>query len=399
MQQLFVGQRLHSFGRQNFDLLLVCAATLITVPLALLTEGPVRVAFAVPFIIFIPGYCLIAALYPRKDSLDLIERLALSFGTSIAVVPLIGLVLNYTPWGIRLVPILLSVSGFILAASIVAWYRRSRLEAPERYTATFVLPEMNWRGMGRTDRLLTVALVASIIFAVGTLIYVVATPKKGEQFTEFYILGTGGMAEGYPTTLRVGEGADLIIGVVNHEGEPVEYTVQVRLDGDPAGARLEAGAGSARQAEPWSFIVGPLDDEAEWEHPVTVTALVPGEKLKLEFLLFSPRPREGYHLRALLGGDGYASMELHEAKGQATVTLQASEESAHDCRIEAWQSGQLVAQETVRVEAGEEDKVDLRYPPGETVFRLYDGETLVLDDSGAELALHLWVEVRPAGPS
>jgi hypothetical protein len=287
------------------------------------------------------------------------------------------------------------VSGFILAASIVAWYRRNRLAPGERYTASFALPKVNWRGMGRTDRLLTVALVASIIFAVGTLIYVVATPKKGEQFTEFYILGTGGMAEGYPTTLRVGEGADLIMGVVNHEGEPVTYTVQARLDGDPAVAQLEAESGSARQDEPWSFIVDALDDEAEWEHPITVTALAPGEKLKLEFLLFSPRPREGYHLRALLGGDGYASMELHEAKGQATVTLQASEESAHDCRIEAWQDGQLVAQETARVEAGEEGKVNLRYPPGETVFRLYDGETLVLDDTGAELALHLWVEVRP----
>jgi uncharacterized membrane protein len=94
MQQHSVGQRLRSFGRQDFDLLLVCAATLITVPLALLTEGPVRVAFAIPFIIFIPGYCLIATLYPRNDSLDVIERLALSFGTSIAVVPLIGLALN-----------------------------------------------------------------------------------------------------------------------------------------------------------------------------------------------------------------------------------------------------------------------------------------------------------------
>ena len=395
MQQHSVGQRLRSFAGQDFDLLLVCAATLITVPLALLTEGPVRVAFAVPFIIFIPGYCLIAALYPRKDSLDIIERLALSFGTSIAVVPLIGLVLNYTPWGIRLVPILLSVTGFVLAASVVSVYRRRRLSPEERYTPSFILPEVGWRGMGRTDRLLTVALGASIIFAVGTLIFVVATPRKGEQFTEFYILGTSGMAEGYPTTLRVGEGAGLIMGVVNHEGEPVTYTVKARLDGDASSAQLEAEAGSARQDEPWSFIVDALEDEEEWEHPITVAALVPGEKLKLEFLLFSPRPREGYHLRALLGGDGYVTMELHEAKGQATVTLQASEESAHDCRVQAWQSGQLVAEEGIRVESGEQRRLDFRYPPGEAVFRIYDGEELALDDSGAELVLHLWVDVQP----
>jgi len=91
-------------------------------------------------------------------------------------------------------------------------------------------------------------------------------------------------------------------------------------------------------------------------------------------------------------------MELHEATGRATVLLQAGEESAHDCLIEAWQNGQLVAQEPLRVEADKERKVVFRYPPGETVFRLYDGGTLVLDDTGAELALHLWVDVA-RGPS
>jgi len=33
------------------------------------------------------------------EGIDGIERVALSFGLSIAIVPLIGLVLNFTPWG------------------------------------------------------------------------------------------------------------------------------------------------------------------------------------------------------------------------------------------------------------------------------------------------------------
>jgi len=372
---------------------MVAAAALITIPLALLTSGPVRIAFAIPFIIFIPGYCLIAALYPREDSLDTIERLALSFGMSIAVVPLIGLILNYTPWGIRLVPILLSVTAFILIACVVASHRRRRMLPEERFSVRFSLPRMNWRGMQRTDRLLTVALLASVVFAVGTLIFVVATPRKGEQFTEFYLLGTGGMAEGYPTSLEVGESAELIMGVVNHEGEPVEYTVQVRLGSDAGSATLATDASVARQSVPDALIVGPLEDEEKWEEPVSVAALATGEQLKLEFLLFSPRPREGYVLRALLAGDGYASIELHEAKGEAAVTLQASADASHLCRIEAWQNGQLVAQQDIEIESGEERKLDFDYPPGETIFRLYDGAELALDDSGAELTLHLWVDV------
>jgi uncharacterized membrane protein len=43
------------------------------------------------------------------ENLDNIERIALSLGMSIALVPIIGLFLNYTPWGIRLTPIVLSL--------------------------------------------------------------------------------------------------------------------------------------------------------------------------------------------------------------------------------------------------------------------------------------------------
>lgn len=63
-----------------------------------LNETPIRVLLALPLVLFIPGYSLIAALFPTDEDLDLIERIALSFGLSIAVVPLIGLGLNYRLW-------------------------------------------------------------------------------------------------------------------------------------------------------------------------------------------------------------------------------------------------------------------------------------------------------------
>lgn len=79
-----------------------------------INETFIRVIFTVPVILFIPGYVLIAALFPEKTSIDGIERFALSVGLSIAVVPLIGLVLNYTPFGIRLNPIVISLVLFTL---------------------------------------------------------------------------------------------------------------------------------------------------------------------------------------------------------------------------------------------------------------------------------------------
>jgi len=48
-----------------------------------------------------------AALFIKKEGIGGIAKIALSFGLSIAVVPIIGLILNYTPWGIRIEPALL----------------------------------------------------------------------------------------------------------------------------------------------------------------------------------------------------------------------------------------------------------------------------------------------------
>ena len=375
------------------DLLLVLAASLATIPLALFTSGAVRVAFAVAFLLFSPGYSLIAALYPRSDGLDAIERLALSFGTSIAVVPLIGLALNYTPWGIRLTPILLSVDAFIVVMCAVARVRRRRLLPAERFRVAFSVPALRWHDRSLADRALTIALIASIAFALGVLVYVVSTPKQGEEFSEFYILGTDGRAEGYPTSITAGQAVDLIVGVVNHEGEPVTYEIQTRLAGDGDVVLLTTGAPDAASATANSIILDELDAEAAWENLVSVTPLHTGDRQKLEFLLFSPRLRVGYNLRASLAGDGYARLELDEAQGRARVSIIAGEETSHVCRLEAWQTDVLRSDTELRVEAGEELHEDFHYPPGETRFRLYDGDTLVLDDSGAELSLHLWIDV------
>ena len=76
------------------------------------------------FVLFIPGYVTVEALFPKGRELDGIERFALSVGLSLALVPLIGLLLNYTPWGIRLTPIVVSLTIFTIALSAVGLGRR-----------------------------------------------------------------------------------------------------------------------------------------------------------------------------------------------------------------------------------------------------------------------------------
>jgi hypothetical protein len=84
------------------------------------------------FVLFIPGYVAVEALFPKGRELDRIERLALSVGLSLALVPLVGLLLNYTPWGIRLDPIMFSLTTLTIALALVGFARRFRLSV-ERF--------------------------------------------------------------------------------------------------------------------------------------------------------------------------------------------------------------------------------------------------------------------------
>jgi len=73
------------------------------------------------FVLWLPGYSFVKALFPEKE-LDSIERVALSIGMSLAIVPIVGLLLYYTPWGIRLTPItvsLLAVTVTFATAAII----------------------------------------------------------------------------------------------------------------------------------------------------------------------------------------------------------------------------------------------------------------------------------------
>jgi hypothetical protein len=78
------------------------------------------------FVLFLPGYVTVEALFPRFRELHAIERFALSIGLSLALVSLVGLLLNYTPWGVNLAPIEISLTAFTLGLAGVGVERQFR---------------------------------------------------------------------------------------------------------------------------------------------------------------------------------------------------------------------------------------------------------------------------------
>jgi uncharacterized membrane protein len=264
---------------------------LLVVVIAFFPSTIARIILGLPFLLFFPGYTLMAALFPKKGSLGGVERVALSFGLSIAVVPLIGLILNFTPWGIRLAPILISLAVFIIATSGVAWYRREKLAPEERFRVLFNVRLPSWQGQSMTDKVLSVVLVVAIVGAIGTLGYVVATPRVGEKFTEFYILGPDGKAENYPTELKVGEEGRVIVGIVNHEQVRTSYKVEVWISGEKAKLRIDGEDRDEIRVE--------LEHEVGWEREVSFVPQKAGEGQKVEFVLYKegePYFEEPLHL-------------------------------------------------------------------------------------------------------
>lgn len=219
--------------RRDWDLWSIGILSLILIlVIYALPDSALRIVIGLPFILFFPGYAALSVLFPEGKDLEIIERVALSFGLSIAISPLVGFGLNYTPFGIRLAPILFSLAALNVALSAGGLFRRDMAKKPylpfdpaavwKRYSAQF-------RAEKGVDKLLTVVLVISILSSVIALVYVVAVPRQGESFTEFYVLGPGGNATGYPRNLTVGEDASIIIGIANHEHRTVDYTVELWL--------------------------------------------------------------------------------------------------------------------------------------------------------------------------
>ena len=220
------------------DLVLVVvwlAAAIGAIFLSIPETLPLRVVLALPIMLFIPGYCVIAALFPKEGDINLIERFALSFGLSIAIVPLIGLGLNFTPWGIRLEPIMTAVTLFTLVMVLVAYYTRSVLPPDEQFRIHFfsaaaaIREEIVPSKKGRFDRILGVVLALAILVTIATAIYVIAVPREGEQFSEFFILGNNQTAENYPNGIIPGQVYPMFVGVGNREHRNTRYTIETWL--------------------------------------------------------------------------------------------------------------------------------------------------------------------------
>lgn len=265
-------------SRMNGGLLLLnLLVILLIVTIHFFPSLTVQIILGLPFILFFPGYVLLAALFPQKGRLESNERIMLSLGMSIAVVPLIAMILNFTPWGITIATTLYSLALYIFIVSVIAWFRNSKLPEDERFGNKLQLPKLSW-GESPLDKVISISGALSILVMLGVLGYFIAAPKTENNFTEFYILGQEGKAIDYPDEIKLGEKVTVIAGIVNYEHETVDYQIIVIINGAYSKA---TGLISLEHLQKWedtiSFMPGDI-----------------GNNQRLEFLLIRTPDSEPY---------------------------------------------------------------------------------------------------------
>lgn len=214
------------------DLAVVTVVTLVAVALAVVDAPllPVRAVVGAPLVLILPGYALLQAAFARQP-LQGAEALLGSVAISVGLAVLVGFVLNGTPWGLQPRTWAVALGGVTLAAVVAA---RQRRRAGDHLASRPVPFRLTWRH----------GLVFGLAAAVFVAAYGVAffgsqfSPRPG--FTQLWLLPESA------TQVRV--------GIRNEEPTAMEYTLQLRADGQPV---REWASIALAPGETWEMVVAP----------------------------------------------------------------------------------------------------------------------------------------------
>jgi len=243
-------RRVVARGRRRRDLVaatgLVVAAALAAVA-PVVRSSPVRAGLGLVLALVLPGYAVVAALFPvgtdETDTLDAVERLGLAVGASVAISVCWGVLLSATvglsaDWVVGGLSVV-TVAG--VAAALVRDDGRQTGGAGGRRRRTSP-PEWSLEG-GRLPRLRTGSLVAVLVVSLvasGVLLSGVPRPAPTEVYLSDDPTGEGSAIDGAPTEFVAGEPRPVPVTIVNHAPESRSYTVVYVVQEVEPGTRTRA---------------------------------------------------------------------------------------------------------------------------------------------------------------
>lgn len=246
-----------------FDLLVSLAIVAAATGLVLLEPlggGVLRAVIVLPTLLFVPGYVLVSFLYPDapKDpatrdkegwSLTALERVGLSVAVSAALVPLLALVFNFTPLGVRPVPVMVGIAVVTTISVVGAAITRFRTPPEQRFrsgvfawlasvTRTYFTGTRDsmrqprpFEARTERHRVLNLLLVGAVVVLLASVAYGAVgptLPSQNGQYTELYLLGSDGQ-HFLGSDQQSGSGSvPATIAIENHEQSRMDYTVVIQ---------------------------------------------------------------------------------------------------------------------------------------------------------------------------
>lgn len=325
----------HSRGllADSQDALLVVGTTLVAIAGGFLPPASLgRAVLTLPLLLVLPGYALTTVLFPAAtDSADgtgsptagsaavgpdagglggdgppqaglaLLERLALSFGLSVGIVPLLAIGLWIGTGDILRQAVSLTLGGFVVLTMALGIARRRRVPAAHRYAPSVTRLVAGVRAASASEGivhrpsargLLQGFLAVGLVFALGSLGLAILAPTDAERYTDFALLtetGSGELAAtGYPAQVRPDGSEQLTVSVENLEGRETTYSVVVLVG--------EVADGSVQASEPVQTYRQQVASGENWRITHDVSRFLspaetgPGSTVRLTYLLYRGEP-------------------------------------------------------------------------------------------------------------
>ena len=296
-------QREHSRWRASLplDVLTVVALGVFVLFSPVGNADALHVAVGLVFVLFAPGYVLLAALFPATprssanaddDSFPGVglgwgERAALSVGASVALVPLVALAMAAANAPFSASSMRTWLVALVLVVGVVAVVRRYALPPEHR----LVVPVTAWFGAiydgtvgasSRRDAVLNVALAVSILLALASVGFAVADAEQSDPYTGVILLAENDsgdlVAANHPTEYARGETQSYVAQVKNERFEQRSFTVvtelqRVRSTGNGSAAVVESEVVSRQSIVLGANQTGNVD--------VSVTPSLVGDDMRL----------------------------------------------------------------------------------------------------------------------
>jgi uncharacterized membrane protein len=267
--------------RNTSDLLILAALGLAAPCLLLLPVMFVRVPVGLIVALFVPGSALIQALFPQRATFDTPVRVALSFGISVAILPLLAVLLNLLPWGIRPWPIAIAIMLWTLGFCGIGILVRTQ---PGYIPDPQVKQGLH---LWIRSRRLPIGMAVALFLLVNTIslvLLIVTTQNNPPRPTAFYAIGNQGLAEQYPRQVAIDDLVGVTVGIKQQQ-QSGRYRLEVWLMDRANGEYTLLTSQRDR------IIVEP-GEKREW--PIQWRMPRVGNDQQVEIVLFSEEQMEPY---------------------------------------------------------------------------------------------------------